>query len=73
MSHTPTPEEREMLTQLARDCGVARDYRKEAYIAAWAGARAANGDAFQCREAARAAVAHFDEDWADSSTPGRYA
>lgn len=53
-----------MLMQLARDCGVARDYRKEAYIAAWAGARAANGDEFQCRAAARAAVAHFDEDWA---------
>ena len=33
MSHTPTPEEREMLMQLARDCGVARDYRKECWIA----------------------------------------
>ncbi len=63
MSHTPTPEEREMLVALAQACGVARDYRKEAYIAAWAGARAANGDAFQCREAARTAVAHFDEDF----------
>ena len=104
MSHTPTPEERAIIVDVASDVLRAvierltpdlaklaealrerpavfleprmsgtlealpvfqpRDYRKEAYIAGWSGARAANGDAFQCREAARAAVAHFDEDWA---------
>lgn len=38
-----------------------RDYRKEAYIAAWAGARAAGEDNFQCDVAARTAVDHFDD------------
>lgn len=38
-----------------------RDYRKEAYIAAWAGARAAGKDNFQCDVAARTAVDHFDD------------